>query len=207
MPLLSGIVVVTDRRQARGALVDVVAAAVRGGARTVLLREKDLPRVRRLALAGRLREVLAEVGGLLIVAGPDPLDGSASHLSATDVLPAIRPGLLGRSCHSEAELAGLTVEDYATLSPIHPTDSKPGYGPALGTAVLERLCAGRTVLALGGVTRPAQVAACRAAGAAGVAVMGAVMSAADPRALVASLLSGWDGLCDAADVAGARVST
>jgi thiamine monophosphate synthase len=37
------------------------------------------------------------------------------------------------------------------------------------------------------VTSPDQVAACLAAGAAGVAVMGAVMRAADPAAMVASL--------------------
>jgi len=45
------------------------------------------------------------------------------------------------------------------------------------------------VYALGGIETPAQVAGCRAAGAAGVAVMGAVMRAGDPAALVRSLLA------------------
>ena len=48
-----------------------------GGVRWVVLREKDLPRAERVALAGDLRAILAEAGGTLIVAGPDPLGGDA----------------------------------------------------------------------------------------------------------------------------------
>jgi thiamine monophosphate synthase len=44
------------------------------------------------------------------------------------------------------------------------------------------------VYALGGITDGERAAACREAGAAGVAVMGAVMRARDPDAVVASLL-------------------
>ncbi|GIJ80468.1 thiamine-phosphate pyrophosphorylase [Micromonospora phaseoli] len=58
---------------ARGPLATVVAAAVAGGVRWVVLREKDLPRAERLALAAELRPILAEAGGTLVVAGPDPL--------------------------------------------------------------------------------------------------------------------------------------
>ncbi|MPZ27945.1 MAG: thiamine phosphate synthase [Micromonosporaceae bacterium] len=194
--------VVTDRRQAAAPLPEVVAAAVAGGARWVLLREKDLPRQERYALAGRLRAVLAPAGGTLVVAGPDPLGGSAMHLSATDPEAASIMELLqrnaglgvvvGRSCHDAAELARLTSEDYLTGSPVFPSASKPGYGPALGIeglAGLVRLAGDRPVLALGGVDTPERVADCLAAGAAGVAVMGAVMRAADPAAVVADLLA------------------
>ncbi|BCB86765.1 hypothetical protein Psuf_040780 [Phytohabitans suffuscus] len=41
-PELSGLVVLTDRRMARGSLVETVAASVEGGARRVVLREKDM---------------------------------------------------------------------------------------------------------------------------------------------------------------------
>jgi thiamine-phosphate diphosphorylase len=183
----SGIVVVTDRRQARRPLPELVSAAVAGGARWVLLREKDLPRPERAALAARLRAALAPVGGQLIVAGPDPLGGDAVHLSAADQPVAV--GLVGRSCHDAAELARLATEDYATVSPVFESASKPGYGPALGPAGLRDLCqcAGRPVLALGGIETPERAAACVEAGAAGVAVMGAVMRAADPAATVAEL--------------------
>jgi thiamine-phosphate pyrophosphorylase len=177
------LVVVTDRRQARAPLPEVVAEAVGGGARWVLLREKDLPRPERAALAAQLRAVLAPAGGRLVVAGPDPLDGDAVHLAAAD--PLVPAGLVGRSCHDTAELARLTTEDYVTLSPVYPSRSKPGYEP-MGLAAFRRLCrvAGRPVLALGGIETPAQAAACREAGAAGVAVMGAVMRAGDVRAFV-----------------------
>ncbi|MEN3304226.1 MAG: thiamine-phosphate pyrophosphorylase [Micromonosporaceae bacterium] len=179
----------TDRRQARQPLVSTVRAAVVGGARTVVLREKDLPRPERLALAQALRAVLEPVGGVLIVAGTDPLGGEAVHLSATDPVPSPPPRWVGRSCHGAAELAQASTVDYVTLSPVFPTASKPGYGPALGTGQLGRLVAGTPVkvFALGGIESAADAAACRAAGAAGVAVMGAVMRAADPAAAVRAL--------------------
>lgn len=184
-----GVLVVTDRRQATAPLPEVVAAAVTGGARWLLLREKDLPRPERAALAVRLRQALAPVGGRLIVAGPDPLGGDAVHLAAGDPdAGALPPGVLvGRSCHSAAEVARLTSEDYLTVSPVFASVSKPGYGPPLGMSGLSDLCrraAPRPVLALGGVETPERAAACLAAGAAGVAVMGAVMRAADPAAVV-----------------------
>lgn len=190
-------VVVTDRRQAGAPLPEVVTAAVAGGARRVLLREKDLPAPERSALAARLRRILAPAGGRLIVAGPDPFGGEAVHLAAADPPPPAGSGLLvGRSCHSAAEIDRLTVEDYLTVSPVFASASKPGYGPPLGPGGLAALCrraAPRPVLALGGVQTPGQAAACVAAGAAGVAVMGAVMRAADPAALVRQLCQALRG--------------
>lgn len=183
------LVVLTDRRQAHAGLVDVVAAAVDGGARYVVLREKDLPRAERAALAAELRAVLAPAGGRLVVAGPDPLGGDAVHLAAADPLPAVE--LVGRSCHGEDDLKRLSTEDYVTLSPVFPSPSKPGYGPPLGLDGLAWLCsrAARPVYALGGITSSDQAAACVAVGAYGVAVMGAVMRADDPAKAVAELLN------------------
>ncbi|MEU5831516.1 thiamine phosphate synthase [Micromonospora tulbaghiae] len=179
---MAGIVLLTDRRVARGALVDVVAGAVGGGVRWVVLREKDLPRAERLALAADLRAILAEACGTLVVAGPDPLDGDAVHLPAAGPYPPPAVGLVGRSCHDTAELARLTTEHYATLSPVYETRTKPGYGPALRPAGLAALVTASPVpvLALGGIETPAQVTACVEAGAAGVAVLGAIMRADDP---------------------------
>ncbi|MET7467639.1 thiamine phosphate synthase [Micromonospora sp. NPDC005686] len=178
----TGVVLLTDRRVARGALVDVVAHAVGGGVRWVVLREKDLPRAERLALAVDLRAILAEAGGTLIVAGPDPLDGDAVHLPAAGPYPPPVVGLVGRSCHDTAELARLTTEHYATLSPVYETRTKPGYGPALQPDGLHELIAASPVpvLALGGIETPAQVTAVVEAGATGVAVLGAIMRAQDP---------------------------
>ncbi|SIQ11843.1 hydroxymethylpyrimidine kinase / phosphomethylpyrimidine kinase / thiamine-phosphate diphosphorylase [Micromonospora avicenniae] len=187
--LPSGVVVLTDRRAARRPLAAVVAAAVAGGVRWVVLREKDLPRAERAALAVELRAILAEAGGTLIVAGPDPLDGGAVHLPAAGPYPPPRVGLVGRSCHDEAELRRLTTEDYVTVSPVYPTRSKPGYGPPLYPHRLASLIGRSPVpaLALGGVETPEHVTACIRAGATGVAVLGAIMRADNPHQAAATL--------------------
>ena len=188
----SGLVVLTDRHQARRPLPEVVAGAVAGGVRWVILREKDLPRPERVALAAQLRPILSAVGGTLIMAGPDPLGGTAVHLAAADPGPSGGgTSLIGRSCHNRAELARLTTEDYATLSPVYLTSSKPGYGPPFGPDNLAGLIRDSPVpvLALGGIGSPQQVAGCLAAGAAGVAVLGAVMRADDPAEAAATLLA------------------
>ncbi|MGY1681322.1 thiamine phosphate synthase [Geodermatophilus sp. SYSU D01176] len=170
--------VVTDRTQAAGPLPDVVAAAVDAGARAVLLRDRDLPAGERAALAAELRAVLDPVGGLLVHAGSvvHPTH-PAVHLAAAEPFPDPRPALVGRSCHSAAELAQACDEgcDWAFLSPVFPTASKPGYGPALGVEGFGRLQSlGPPAYALGGVL-PEHVPDLRAAGAAGIAVMGPVM--------------------------------
>jgi thiamine-phosphate pyrophosphorylase len=184
---LPGLLVLTDRTQCERPLLDVVATALECGARAVVLREKDLPEDERDRIAGQLRTLLEPVGGLLIRAGAAARGADAVHLAAADPFPDDRPALVGRSCHSRAELARARAEgcDYAMISPVFPTASKPGYGPALGPAGLAAAAdAGPPAYALGGV-RPADVPGCLAAGARGIAVMGPVMR--DP-ALVAAYL-------------------
>ena len=172
---LPPLMVLTDRAQCSGPLVDVVAAAVGAGARGVVLREKDVSEARRAEMAEQLRAVLAPGGGLLVIAGAR---GDAVHLAASDAFPTLRPPLVGRSCHdaTEVKAAGEEGSDYVTLSPVFATASKPGYGPALGLHGLAALTpiAMSPVYALGGV-HPPDVADCLAAGASGVAVMGPVM--------------------------------
>lgn len=186
---LPPLLVLTDRTQAAGPLPEVVAAAVAAGARTVVLREKDLAGTERAALAAELTAVLEPVGGLLVWAGEAGSAGRrAVHLSASDPFPAARPALVGRSCHDAAEIARAAAEgcDWVSVSPVHLTASKPGYGPALGPAGLARLVpAAPPVYALGGIT-PGDTAACLRAGATGIAVMGPVMR--DP-SLVAGYLA------------------
>ncbi len=104
--------------------------------------------------------------------------------------------LIGISCHSleEAHAAQALGADYITLSPVFLTESKPGYGPALGTDGLSSMIAALRlpVLALGGIA-PDTAAEVRGSGAAGLAVMGLVMRAADPAAAFATLLRAWRG--------------
>ncbi|MCZ7378379.1 thiamine phosphate synthase [Micromonospora sp. WMMC250] len=188
-----GVVVLTDRLIARDRLDRVVAGAVAGGVRWVVLREKDLPRAERAALAADLRAILADVGGTLVVAGPDPLGGDAVHLPAAGPYPPPTHTVVGRSCHNRAELDRLTTEHYATVSPVHLTKTKPGYGPPLGPDGLRKLVEVSPVplLALGGVETPDQVTACVQAGAAGVAVLGALMRAKNPAETAATLTSAY----------------
>ncbi|WP_433724895.1 thiamine phosphate synthase [Actinoplanes sp. CA-051413] len=181
MVIPSGVVVLTDRRLAARPLVEVVAAAVRGGAEWVILRDKDLGYGERYALAESLRAVVPV--GRLVIAGPDPLGGDAVHLSATDPVPP-GVGLVGRSCHGVPELS---TEDYVTLSPVYLTPTKPGYGPALGPDRAAALAGGVPWLALGGVHSVQRAAACAAAGASGIAVLGAVMRAEDPESVTRTL--------------------
>ena len=79
--------------------------------------------------------------------------------------------------------------DYVTMSPIFPTQSKPGYGPALGLDGLRESAEAATVpvIALAGVDA-GNAGDCLRAGSAGVAVMGEVMRGNDPGATVSALL-------------------
>ncbi len=202
---LSRLVVLTDGSQTGGRdLVDVVGAAVAGGARAVVLREKDRPRGERLVLAADLRELLAEVGGRLLVASDATIPADGVHLAAGDPFPEPPPALVGRSCHGPATLAAAGAEGctYAFLSPVFATVSKPGYGPALGLGALA--ATPLATWALGGISA-ANAASCVAAGAAGVAVMGEIMRAADPAAAVAGILAALPG--DQGRASGDRASS
>jgi len=165
-------------------LVEVVRAAVEGGATQVVLREKDLPRAARIALAQELRTFVP----VLLLASDATLPAEGVHLAAADLFPVDRPRVVGRSCHSRADLQQAAREgcDYATLSPIFESASKPGYGPALGVDALRD--APLPVYALGGVD-PINARSCIDAGATGVAVMGFVMRADDPAVAVKELLA------------------
>lgn len=197
---LPPLLVLTDRRAAaaRGrSLEATVAAAVAGGARAVVLREKNLARQGRSRLALSLQQLLAPVGGVLLAAS-DPVPGAAGvHLAEADAMPPSRAAAgaaVGRSCHDAAGLRRAAREGcaYATVSPVFASASKPGYGPPLGPDGLRTLVesAPLPVYALGGVDA-ATAPVCREAGVAGLAVMGAVMGAADPAAAVAALLAAW----------------
>jgi thiamine-phosphate pyrophosphorylase len=128
--------------------------------------------------------------GAVVKTGADGvhLPGGGDPRAARKRLPS---ALIGVSAHSARDAAAAlrAGADYVTVSPVFPTASKPGYGPALGLDGLARMvmAAPGPVLALGGVT-PDKAALCRAAGAGGIAVMGEVMRADDPRATVAQLI-------------------
>lgn len=199
------LMLVTDGRGDLVRLETVVAAAVQGGVRCVQLRESHWSVRQQLQAAERLLPLLAPVRGVLLA--NDRVDLAATGLVhgaqighrslppelARQVLGKQR--LLGYSAHDQAELdlAAAAGCDFALLSPVWATDSKPGM-PHLGEA---RACALTAqarlpVLWLGGIT-PAHAARIAALPAArrpiGIAVRSAVMAAADPQFAAAALLA------------------
>ena len=191
---------ISDRSQAKRPLIEVAAAAFRGGCRWFSLREKDLPPDERRDLLAVLVQLGREYDATVMahddlaavgVTGANGvhLPGGSDPAAARRQLPG---GLIGVSVHSPAEAAAqLTAgADYVTLSPIFLTASKPGYGPAVGLGALAEAVrlAGGAVVALGGIDA-GNIAACFGAGAAGIAAMGDIMRAVDPEAAVRRLLA------------------
>jgi thiamine-phosphate pyrophosphorylase len=192
------LLVITDRRQARRPLEEIAEIIFAAGCRWLSLREKDLDAAARGLLLRRLVALGRPFGACVMVhedidaavaagAAGVHLPGGVSPDSARQRLG--RHALIGCSCHDPAELAAAAGADYATLSPVFPSASKPGYGPALGLERFAAMAAGAPlpVIALGGVD-VANAALCLRAGAAGIAVMGGVMAAADPFAVMAGLI-------------------
>ena len=194
------LLVISDRSQATRPLVEIAEAAFRAGCRWFSLREKDLPAAGRLdflralvALGHRFSATVTthediEAAALSAADGVH-LPGGDDPAAARRRLPA---GLIGVSAHVPEEAAAQLKAgaDYVTLSPIFLTASKPGYGPAVGLdalAAAARLSRG-PVVALGGIGAD-NIAACLAAGARGIAVMGEIMRAADPEIAVRHLLA------------------
>jgi thiamine-phosphate pyrophosphorylase len=191
------VLVITDRRRSRLPLEDVAEAVFAAGCRWLSLREKDLGAADRVALLRRLVKLGARYGATVTVhddiAAAIAAGAAGVHLPAGASPPSPRRfgrGLLvGCSAHDAAEVAHAAGADYATLSPIFLSASKPGYGPAVGLERLAALAAAAELplVALGGIDA-SNAAACVRAGAAGVAVMGAVMAAADPSAVMTGLI-------------------
>ncbi len=206
------LLVITDRHQARLPLEAVAAAVGRGGGRWLLFRDKDLAARERRDLALRLARIAAEQGFALSVSADIELAAAVGaagvHLQAAGDVAAARERLadavIGVSAHSLADVAAAAAAgaDYVTLSPIFLTESKPGYGPALGIESLRTAATlGIPVLALAGVTA-ATAGACLAAGASGVGVMGEVMRAENPACVVRELVAA----CGAAGKSEARAA-
>jgi thiamine-phosphate pyrophosphorylase len=198
------LLVISDRHQARRPLEEVAEAVFAGGCRWFSLREKDLPAEDRRALLAALL-AMGHRRGAVVTAHEDieavlAVHADGVHLPSGGSPEAARArlpdALIGASAHSADEAAALlgAGADYVTASPVFLTASKPGYGPALGVEGLARIVARAPgpVVALGGIT-PANAGLCLSAGARGIAVMGEIMRAADPQAIVERILRAMSG--------------
>jgi len=172
---------------------DVLAQAIEGGVKGVLLREKDLPEKELLALAERARDLTRRNGVRLLISGrvdiAQAVGADGVHLGGSSLPVKAAREMVGDeryvavSTHSlaeaiEAEEGGA---DFVTFGPVYYTPSKAGYGPPVGVEALEVVCRRLTipVFALGGIG-PDNVVEVMKAGAYGVAVISSVIGATDP---------------------------
>lgn len=193
---------VTDRRATRDRpLHSTIEAALRGGVRAVQLREKSLDTRSLLDLALALRTLTARFGAKLLI--NDRIDialaceADGVHLPADSfaVEDARRllgsERLIGISTHSADEVrsASDAGADFAVFGPVFATPAKEAYGAPLGVDALASATAASAipVLAIGGVNE-GRVAALWARGAAGVAVVRAVLAAEEPERAAARLV-------------------
>jgi thiamine-phosphate pyrophosphorylase len=201
---------VTDRRLVTAPLDGIVAEAVAGGVDWVQLRERDLEGRVLLELAERVATAArraADATGrpvrLLInrradVALATGADGVHLGWNALPVATARAllgaNAILGVAAHApdEVRAAGAAGADYTTLAPIFAPLSKPAERTPLGVAAIEESGGALCVLAQGGVDASNAAQLIRA-GAAGIAVTGAILSARDPRAAAAALRDALDG--------------
>lgn len=172
-------------REALQALETQLADAIAAGVDLIQIRERDLEAG---VLAAFVRRVTARAKGhptaILVNDRVDVALASAAagvHLRSDGPpvarVRAVGPSgwLIGRSTHSAAEVAAHGGADYLLLGTVFPSESKPGV-PAIGLDGLRKAAGAgpAPILAIGGV-EPAHAAACLAAGARGIAAIGAFL--------------------------------
>ncbi len=194
---------VSDRRRMGTDPIASVLGLARAGVPAFQWREKDLPAASSYDWLCRLAVLLHAAGAFATrIVVNDRIDIAASlrlgvHLPeeglptrvARSILGA--DALIGRSTHSvdAAVRAQEDGADYITFGPVFETPSKAAFGPPQGLELLQGVAntvRGLPVLAIGGIT-PDRVGPCIAAGAHGVAVIGAIWDAPDP-------VAAWRGI-------------
>jgi thiamine-phosphate pyrophosphorylase len=197
------LLVISDRARMGCDPLAAVSLLARAGLPAFQWREKDLAAGETYLLLQRLSGALRSSGAATALTVNDRVDvalalGIGVHLPENGMPTRIARALLpqgtpiGRSTHTleSAERARDEGADYVTFGPIFDTPSKRAYGAPQGLDALRTVCSalpGFSILAIGGITVD-RVAACSAAGAHGVAVIGAVWDAPDPAAACRAFL-------------------
>jgi thiamine-phosphate pyrophosphorylase len=185
----------TDRLIAMGRpITQAVEEAIAGGVTMVQLREKN-------AESREFYEIALEVQGItkrrhipLVI--NDRLDialaigADGVHLGQSDLPPSIARRLAGKdmiigvsaSTVEEALEAERGGADYLGVGAVYPTGSKTDAGDAIGLGRLKNVCAAVKIPAVGiGGVNPENAGEVMKAGAAGVAVISAILSRPDIR--------------------------
>jgi thiamine-phosphate pyrophosphorylase len=199
---------VIDLASVRGDVCAAVEAAVRAGVDWVQVRDRALAGRALLAHAdavigaarrgarGRDTPVRVLINRRVDVALASGADGVHLGFDAIDPRDARRllgaAATIGHSAHAPEQIDPQAGLSYAQLAPIFAPLSKPLERPPLGLQALTRAAArGVPVLAQGGITLD-NARAVRAAGAAGVAVTGAILLAPDPAEAARALREALD---------------
>jgi thiamine-phosphate pyrophosphorylase len=195
-PIDFNIYLITDRALVAPGytLLSALEAAMSGGVKAVQLREKDLPAAALLPLARELRDLTRRYDARLLINDRIDLalavqaDGVhlGGHSMPADVVRSLTgPDLLiGVSTHSVTEVQRATESgaDFVTFGPVYATPSKAAFGPPQGLQALSEAClvTSLPVFALGGIT-PQRLSEVLQTGAAGIALISAILADPDPR--------------------------
>jgi thiamine-phosphate pyrophosphorylase len=194
--------VVTGPAQSRGrGFEEVVRDALAGGAGAIQLRAKELVTRETLEVAKNLRALTADTGSLFVVndhvdvalaCGADGVHLGQNDLPIPEARRIVGPDLiLGASCHSLEQALRAEGEgaDYVNVGPIFATQTKVGgvapVGVELIRTVKDRLGVPQTCM--GGINA-GNVAQVVRAGAERIAVVSAVVGAADVKTAAEDLV-------------------
>jgi len=196
---------VTDRALSRGrSNAEIVAAAVRGGATMVQLREKHAETRNFLEQARALKSLLQPLGVPLVIndrvdialaVDADGVHVGQSDMPIADVRRLIGPGkFIGLSASRREYVLSPDAElaDYLGVGPVYAQTTKAGtadpHGPEGFRAM--RALTKKPVMAIGGL-KASNAAAVIAAGADGLAVVSAIVGADDPEAATREIAALW----------------
>ncbi len=192
---------VTDRSLSRGRTTcEVVKAAIAGGVTVVQLREKDCSTREFIAEARALKQLLLGTGIPLIIndrldvalaVGAEGLHLGQQDMSIADARRLTGPDIvIGVSAESldDALRAQADGADYIGISPVFATTTKKDAATPLGLEGIRRIrrAVNLPLVGIGGITLT-NAAEVMLAGADGVAVVSAIVSAPCPRAAAAAL--------------------
>lgn len=184
---------VTDRDLSRGrSTLDIVGAAVRGGATMVQLREKNASTRAFLEEARALKNFLAPLDvplaindrlDIALASGADILHVGQSDMHVDDVRRIAGDRLaIGLSITSQEEMlrADAKAADYLGVGPVYAQQTKKDATSPLGPEGFRALMkhARRPVIAIGGLNAE-NSAPILSAGAAGLAIVSAIVAADD----------------------------
>ena len=193
-PIDWALTVITDRGLAGGqSQLDIIRAAIAGGATVVQLRDKDASTRAMIELGQELRDLTRLAGVPLIV--NDRLDVALAieadgvHVGQSDMPADVARRLIGpdlllgvsAATLDEVRQAERDGADYLGVGSVYATGSKADAGAPIGLEGLRAVARATQlpIVAIGGIG-PGRAGECMRCGAAGVAVISAIVGQPDP---------------------------